>query len=62
MPFWVHPVSAPPYYQRTFEEIVGDDPDIVFSGINFSNPDDPDPSYEHVPDRKMLKAFMVRAQ
>ena len=37
------------------QEIAGDDPDMVFAGIDLSNPEAEDPAYEQMSDRKLLK-------
>mmetsp|Transcript_14483 Transcript_14483/g.50911 ORF Transcript_14483/g.50911 Transcript_14483/m.50911 type:complete len:4419 (-) Transcript_14483:356-13612(-) len=44
--------------QVRMKEIVGDDPDMIFAGIDLANPEAEDPAYEQLPDRKILKAFM----
>merc|ERR1712194_712515 len=44
--------------QVRLKEVVGDDPDMVFSSINLANPEAEDSPYEHIGDRKGLKAFM----
>mmetsp|Transcript_64893 Transcript_64893/g.119431 ORF Transcript_64893/g.119431 Transcript_64893/m.119431 type:complete len:4522 (+) Transcript_64893:77-13642(+) len=44
--------------QVRLKEITGDDPDMVFAGIDLSNPEAEDPPYEQMADRKGLKAFM----
>ena len=36
----------------------GDDQEVVFSSIDLTNPDAEEPPYEHIADRKTLKAFM----
>ncbi|CAK0888334.1 unnamed protein product [Prorocentrum cordatum] len=44
--------------QMRLKEIAGDDPDMVFAGLDLSNPEAEDPAYELMSDRKGLKAFM----
>ncbi|CAE8702622.1 unnamed protein product, partial [Polarella glacialis] len=39
------------------KDLDGGDPDMIFAGINLSNPEAENPPYEHVADRKGLKAF-----
>ena len=43
---------------RLKEIIPGDEHNLIFAGIDFTNPDAEDPPYEFIHDRMQLKTFM----
>jgi len=44
--------------QTRLKEIVGDDYDMIFAGIDLDNPEAEDPPYEQLADRKKVKTYM----
>merc|ERR1719262_1082496 len=44
--------------QVRLKEVVGDDPDLIFAGIDLDNPEAEDPPYEQLADRAKTKTYM----
>merc|ERR1719450_1831159 len=44
--------------QARMKDVVAEDPDLIFGGIDLTNPEAEEPPYDWISDRKALKALM----